>query len=212
MVYLALGIRCLVGFLFLASAVSKVFGRKSIRKSFLEFTDSVAGMPLAPRRGIPAVAAAVILAEAAVPVLLLLPGTRFRVAGFLAATALPAVFGLSIALALHRGAAPPCRCFGPSVTPLGARHLVRNTLLAALAAAGAVLAVRPAGPAHPGGAALAAAAGVLVAVLVAALDDIVQLFSPQETPHAVRDRGPAARRGAVRPGPGPHPGRDQAVA
>ncbi|BAU81465.1 hypothetical protein SLA_0510 [Streptomyces laurentii] len=228
MAYLALAARCLIGIVFLVSAVSKT---SSVR-AFREFTESLDDMPLVPPVGKKSVALSVILAEYSVPLLMPWPETAVQAAGFLVSAGLLGVFALSIAVAVRRGKTTPCRCFGTSATPLGARHLVRNLVLAALAGLGVALVLGPASdaPAHPGGAVIAAAGGAALAALVATLDDIVQLFRPapgrpgprpgpprrhpsqEETPHAVPDRGPAARGGAVRPGSRPHPGSGQAAA
>ena len=71
----------------------------------------------------------------------------------------------------------PCRCFGSSTTPLGRRHVVRNTLLTTAAAAGlvGVLAGAPDGLTS-GGAVLAVVAG-LRGCLVVMFDDVVDLVA-----------------------------------
>jgi hypothetical protein len=57
-----------------------------------------------------------------------------------AAAAVLVVFSVIVALALRRGDAFPCACFGSSSRPLSARTLARNLVLLAAACAGVVLA------------------------------------------------------------------------
>lgn len=59
----------------------------------------------------------------------------------IAATALLVAFSVLIAARLRAGERPVCACFGQwSATPLGAHHLVRNGVLAALAVVAALFA------------------------------------------------------------------------
>jgi len=89
-----------------------------------------------------------------------------------------AVFTGAIVRAMRRGAAVPCRCFGASKTPLGRRHLVRNAVLLVAAALGLATALAAgSAPVHPAGLAVAAGAGVLVAILAIATDEIADLFA-----------------------------------
>jgi hypothetical protein len=171
--YLAIGIRCLIGALFLASAISKV----STRGAFGAFVSSVRGMRLLPPGRARPVAIVVVVAEFGVCVLLAVPVAAATVAGFMVAAGLLAVFAIGITVAIGRGARVPCRCFGASTTPLGPRHVARDAGLAAVAVAGAVVALST-GPVHAGGAAVAALAGLLLGGLVLAIDDIVELFLP----------------------------------
>ncbi|WP_425576998.1 MauE/DoxX family redox-associated membrane protein [Streptomyces kunmingensis] len=212
--------------MFLASAVSKT----SSGRSFRLFLESVGNMPLVPPTGVRLVALGVIFAEISILVLLLWPSAAAQAVAFLVAAGLLAVFALSIAVAIRRGATTPCRCFGSSAVPLGMRHLLRNLVLAGFAGLGTRLVLDPGEPMHPGGAVIAAVSGAVLAALIAALDDIVELYRPafgfsghrpkagrwhpshKEIPHAVPVRGSAARGDAVRPEPSSHPGGDQAVA
>ncbi|MCP3819728.1 hypothetical protein NLX86_16970 [Streptomyces sp. A3M-1-3] len=174
MPYLAIGIRCLLGAIFLASSVSKVAGRGS----FGAFVTSVHALRITrPERARP-VAVGVLLAEFAVPVLLFAPLPAPAVpAGLVAAAGLLSVFAAGIVRALQRGTAAPCRCFGTATVPLGIRHVVRNAVLAAAAVVGVLAAFRP-GPVHPGGVATAVLAGLALGALVATLDYIAELFRP----------------------------------
>jgi hypothetical protein len=105
------------------------------------------------------------------------------------AVALAAVLAAGVATVLRRGTIARCACFGAGAgRPLGAAHLVRNLcLLALLAAALAGLALAPArwaptGPplASPAltGPGLAAAAGLVIAVLLIRWDDLAYLLAP----------------------------------
>ncbi|MEU4197253.1 MauE/DoxX family redox-associated membrane protein [Kribbella sp. NPDC026611] len=72
----------------------------------------------------------------------------------------------------------PCRCFGRSTAPLGARHGIRNLVLAALMVAGLVTAGadRPVPPL--GGIALAVAAAAVGVIVTVYLDDLAELARP----------------------------------
>lgn len=153
--------------------------------AFRDFTRSLRrlGVPV-PRTGAP-IAVAVIGCESAIAVLLAwsaaltLAGTDgpWRTVpsslGLAFAAVLLFAFGAGIGAGLRRGGGATCQCFGPSVSVLGAPHVVRNLVLAGLATAGA-----PAtgGNGHTAGLLVAGCAGVAAALLVIASDDIIRLF------------------------------------
>src|SRR6266545_2559131 len=149
--YLVVGCRVLVGTVFAIAVVGKIRGTVPLRA----FVRSLGDLASVPRRLRPVVAAAVLLCEAAVPVLLALPGVG-----------------------------EPCRCFGAGAAPLSRAQVVRNGLLTTIAAAGLAAALRWPAPSAPGagaaaaGIALAALAGVIAATVLIRLDDIVALFAP----------------------------------
>ncbi|MCD9194405.1 MauE/DoxX family redox-associated membrane protein [Streptomyces albireticuli] len=175
--YLALGIRCLIGAVFLASAVSKVGGRGA----FGRFVSSVRDLRLVPPRSAAPVALCVVAAEAAVCLLLAAPGPgAVAVAGFAVAGVLLGGFAAAVTLSVRRGVRTPCRCFGASTRPLGLRHVVRNLALTAAASAGAaaVLVSGAVRPDAPGGVVVAVTGGLLLGGLVVTLDDILDLFRP----------------------------------
>ena len=146
--------RCLVGAVFLVAAIGKLRGYRAFRES------------LRAMRIPPWIAGPVVAAEFAVPGLLVV---EVR-AGFVLAALLLAAFTLAIRLA----APAACHCFG-TVSPLGRRHLVRNAVLAAAAVTGVVVAGSPMTvPAIILGGPL----GLLGAVIVVRLDDLVALFTP----------------------------------
>lgn len=166
-------LRVLLALVFVASAVGKLRGRDA----YARFTAATAR--LAPGSSAAAgtrwIAAAVVGAKAAVVVLLVLPATAAF--GFALAAALLAAFTAAIVRALAHGDRAPCACFGDADTPLGPRQVVRNLSLAAAALAGfgATLSGTPRLP-DATGALFAVAAGALVALLVLAADDIIELF------------------------------------
>lgn len=182
--YLVVGLRCLLGLVFLVSAVGKVRSQAS----FVGFVDSLRQFDILPSRQVQPAAIVVVATEAAVPILL---AVRDTVAlGFLLTGGLLGVLTGAIAVVVHRGTLLSCRCFGVASAPLGRRHLVRNALLvfaSVLGVAGSVGVVAP-GSAHPGGVALAVACGAALALLVMRFDDIVDLFV---TP--TRQRGLSSR-------------------
>lgn len=104
-------------------------------------------------------------------------GTVLTIAALASAAALTAVLTAGIAVAVHRGVAAPCACFGSrSRNPLSGVHLTRNGCLLAILAAGAGGAVFERWPPGPAVAALAAVAGGVSALLVIHLDDLTALF------------------------------------
>ncbi|MGK5733615.1 MauE/DoxX family redox-associated membrane protein [Streptomyces sp. URMC 124] len=171
--YLGIAIHCLIGVVFLVSSLGKSAGRRA----FDRFVISVEDMRIVPSRRARSVARAVVVAECAVCVCLAVPVVAATVAGLVVATGLLAVFTTAIAVSVRRGVRTPCRCFGASAGPLGPRHIVRNVALAAAAVTGAAAVAAP-GATTPGGAAVAVLGGLLVGGLVAALDDILDLFRP----------------------------------
>ncbi|MFI0813383.1 MauE/DoxX family redox-associated membrane protein [Streptomyces echinatus] len=178
MSYLAIGIRCVIGAVFLAAFLSKVRGIPAFRA----FAASLHGMRVLPPRLVTPAAVLVTAGEAVVCVLVATPfGGVAAAAGCATATAMLLTFTVGVALAVRRGVRQPCRCFGASSTPLGASHLARNTALTFLAGAGTLMttAATPAArPVHVGGAMTAAAAGLLLGLLITVLDDVIALFAP----------------------------------
>lgn len=94
--------------------------------------------------------------------------------GFGLACSLLAAFTAAVGVALRRGRRAPCRCFGASSTPIGPRHLVRNTALLAIVVLGLTA---PEGLPPPAGLAVAAVVGLVGAILIVSLNDIIDLFA-----------------------------------
>ncbi|RSM59803.1 methylamine utilization protein MauE [Actinoplanes sp. ATCC 53533] len=180
MSHLELFSRCLIGLVFVISAVEKAGGRARFR----EFRSSLSGMRVLPAGLVGPVAGLVVAGEVTVPLLLLAPwpSEAAPFAGFTVATLLLGGFTTAIAAVLRRGTPAACRCFGGADAPFGRRHVARNLALAAVAAAGAIATV--ADQPVTWRAVVAVPAAVLCAVIVARLDDLVALFTP----------APAARR------------------
>lgn len=161
--------RLLLAVVFVLAAASKARGRKSLAE-FIQtlerfgFPRSWAGVPLA---------VSVLLAEA-LAALLLLAAPRV---GYALALVLFTGFTAGIALALRRGEAVACRCFGASETPLGAAHLVRNGLLIAVTLSGAVSHwLGPGVPPPLGMSVIVGFVGALAGLFVTRWDDLVFLF------------------------------------
>ncbi|MGP3956892.1 MauE/DoxX family redox-associated membrane protein [Nonomuraea sp. 3N208] len=170
MQYVVLACRVAIGVVFLVAVLGKMRGRSA----FAGFRVSVRGLvPLGPRAST-ALSGAIVLAEGCVVVLLAIPGT-VQVGLMLAGTVL-AGFCAGIIRAMRSGSTTPCRCFGATGTPLGRRHLVRNTGLLALVAAGLVPGhTSP----HPAGIALSVLVGAVLAAIVIFFDDLADLFAAQ---------------------------------
>lgn len=192
MSYLFVFSRCLLALVFLASAASKLRGRRAFRG----FAESLRTMGLLPAPVVVPAAGAVAAAEAAVPLLLMpLPGAAVTTAGFTVAAALLAAFTVAVAVVLHRGVAVSCRCFGEAAAaPFGRHHLVRNIVLTVLAGIGAYtslgdpgVTVRIAVPAVP--------LAVVGALIVVRLDDLAALFSPAAPAGGAARRDTALRGG-----------------
>lgn len=170
MVFLALSSRCLIGVIFVVSAWAKLRSPAAFR----EFAAWLAGLPVirpGPRRAAPWLLAG---AEAAIVVLVALPWTA--AAGLALALVVLIVLAAGILAALRAEMRTRCQCFGRQGSPLGTRHVVRNLLLALVAAAG-LLAVLTAAPVRADPAALALSLGGAgtAALLVLFMDDLAAL-------------------------------------
>ncbi|WP_284746242.1 MauE/DoxX family redox-associated membrane protein [Amycolatopsis sp. RTGN1] len=165
MEYLRAAGAALIAVVFAVSSVSKL-------RDFRGFARSVPVLVPMPASWVPPVSVAVVVAEASIAVLVVVPATA--TAGFVLASGLLLAFTVAIAASLRRGQRASCRCFGAADTPVGPRHLARNTVLACLAVLGALA---PEYLPPVAGAAVAVAAGVVVAVLVIAMDDIAVVFA-----------------------------------
>ncbi|MFI1581741.1 MauE/DoxX family redox-associated membrane protein [Embleya sp. NPDC020630] len=167
--YVYVGCACLVGLVFVTSAVSKL-------RDFAGFVASVPRLVPMPIGRARPIAVLVVGAETAVPILVAFP--PLGALGFTVAAVLLLAFTVAIAGALRRGRRSSCRCFGASDAPLGARHLARNAVLLAAACAGAAAAMLGAADSPPlAGGLIAGVAGLVGALLIITLDDIVDLFA-----------------------------------
>jgi Methylamine utilisation protein MauE len=135
-----------------------------------DFVHGLAAYRVLPPQLAPAAAVAVVCAELAVGGSLL--AGLFPVAAAAAAIAVFAAFGLVLALALARGSAAPCHCFGSTPAErISVATLLRAVLLAALA--GVALGLALAEPAPVEGeellAALTISAGLVMTIRLLAL-------------------------------------------
>lgn len=162
----------------LAAVFAVAVGSKLSRSAFGEFVISTGRLlPLSLSRWRRVVAVGVVTAEAATVVLVLLPATAM--VGFVLAAGLSVTFAARVVATMRRGDRLPCRCFGASAMPISRIHLVRNAFLATFSAIGLVASRLPSPPSiHSTGVAIAAIAGVVVAVLLVRLDDLALLFGP----------------------------------
>ncbi|WP_192810177.1 MauE/DoxX family redox-associated membrane protein [Actinomadura rudentiformis] len=219
--YVYFGCRCLIGAVFIASVAGKTGNA-----SFREFTRATRTLLAAllprkvSRKAAQPVSVAVLAAEVSVPVMLA-PAATVRL-GLGVAAVLLLGFGVFIAAALKRGVNASCRCFGTSsAAPLRKHHLFRNALLIAAALAG-MAGPRDLGSAHTGGLVLAGGVGLVVAVLVARMDDLIYLvtpwagsatLTPQEGTHDVHTHHGGGTGGSTLPtGLAAHPGSGAAAA
>jgi hypothetical protein len=186
--YVVLGLRCLVGLVFVASVVGKLRGRESYAR-FVVTAGQLGSGWVTTRVPVRVLSGGVIAAEAATVVLLVLPATAR--AGFVLAALLAVAFAAAILTALRRGDRAPCNCFGVSTRPVGRVHLVRNAVLAAAAGLG-LAADAATGPVEPAGVVAAVVTGAVLAALVVTADDMADLFRPV-TPandHHARKKSP----------------------
>ena len=170
MSYVVLGCRLLIAVVFAVAAGAKL----SSRSGFAEFAASVRDLRLLPRPLATPVAVAVVAAEGAVVAAMAVAPA----AGFVLAAALLTAVTAAAVAAMRHGRRVPCRCFGASGRPLGPRHVARNAVLLAAAAAGfAGLATAGASAVRPAGAVLAALAGLVAGAVVVRLDDVIDLYA-----------------------------------
>ncbi|MEO3802186.1 MauE/DoxX family redox-associated membrane protein [Nonomuraea sp. B1E8] len=173
MQYVEVASRLLLVTVFAFALAGKVRGRAA----WAGFVESISEMAVIGKAVVPMAAVAVTAAEAAVIVLVLVPPRWAATAGFVLAAVLLSCFTLAVGAVARRPAPVPCRCFGPSETPLGVPHVVRNLILVTASLLGLV------GSLANGSAdlVLGSAAGVLGAVLgllMARWDDLAALLGP----------------------------------
>ena len=185
MQYLAIGLRCLIGAVFLASFCGKVAGRARMES----FHASVRDLRVLPAALHLPVSFAVVAGEFVVCGTLAVPDRRVNAVGLALGAGLLVAFAAAVGVALRRGNRTSCGCFGPSTTPLGVRHIVRNAVLAVAAIAGAAT-LTGSGPVQSSGAVVAVLTGLLIGGLVAVLDDILDLFQPVRIQPANGSAGP----------------------
>jgi hypothetical protein len=126
--------------------------------------------------------AAVLVALLGGAVATLVGQPRWSVPGFAGAAALLGAFTVAHAVALTRGSAARCACFGRTTTTVGPLSLLRTAVLLALALAGLALALAGSDPMDPTAALAAVPAGMVLGLLLISLEDLVALFRPSAVP------------------------------
>lgn len=176
--YLELACRSAAVGVFLLSVV----GKARTRSAFRAFAGSLTDLRLVRRAWAGPLALATVLAEAGAIVLLVVPVTARL--GLVAATALSVTLAAGLVLSLRRGSRAPCHCFGASAAPVTSATAVRAAVLATVCGAGLATHVTARAPTpHPGGVALALGTGLVAAVVVRYLDEILEAFSsPASSP------------------------------
>lgn len=173
--YIIIGSRCLLGLIFAVAAVSKLRSRAA----FSAFAETVSGLRVFDDRWVRPVAAAVALGEAFTAALMVAP-RPLAATGFALAAVMLTAFAVIIVSGRQRGIRTRCRCFGAATATLGSAHVARNAALAVAASISAFgLVAAPQGSVHPGGFAIAAVAGVALALLTLRLDDLIKLFESE---------------------------------
>jgi methylamine utilization protein MauE len=164
-----IALRTVLAVVFAVAFVSKVRSRAA----FGRFARTLDGFGLLRGRRRTAAALVVPAAEAALLVLLGLPGTAL--AGFAAALTVLAVFTGAVGWELAAGRTVRCRCFGGGAERIGATQIVRNLVLLGCAAAGVVLSVTSRGDASAWALVLAVGGALLAAAFIVRWDDLATL-------------------------------------
>ncbi|MEG8179672.1 methylamine utilization protein MauE [Nocardia terpenica] len=174
--WLEIGARAALVTVFAVAAVSKltVAARIRFRAAVAELVPRLRGRAAGP------VAVLVSGAEWLIVVALVLP---VPIAGFALALGALTGFTIAVAAAVRRGSDAGCQCFGRTARPVSAAQIVRNLLLVAIAVLG--LAASGARPGEPGGALIAAVAGILLGATLIVADDLADLLHPAPNRPAV---------------------------
>lgn len=200
----SIAVLSLAGCVFAVSAAGKLRGRRAYRS----FRDGLRETGLVPGRLLPTIAAVLCGAEAVIAATLITagaltatatPGAKLLAESALAAAAtLTAVLAAGVAAVVRRGTKARCACFGAGAgRPIGRAHLVRNLILLAVICAGLAAVMLTHGRPALAAAAVAAAAGVLAALVFIRWEDLTELFAPIPQPLA-------GTPGVRRSGRGPH--------
>ncbi|GHG93449.1 MauE/DoxX family redox-associated membrane protein [Streptomyces rubradiris] len=178
--------RIFLGLVFFCSVVGKIRGGAA----YTGFRVAMARLVPALRGRTGPVAVLVVGAETAVVGALAVPTTV--TAGFALAAVLLAAFTAVLAGALRREETVACHCFGGGGQPVALRHVLRNVGLLCAASAGLVARLVTTGDtAAPRPAVLlfTAGAGVFLALVTVALDELAYLLSRPDPKSAGRARG-----------------------
>jgi len=193
MSYVSVGLLAALWCVFAASGGSKVRSRAAQRA----FAESLRPLPLLPGRLVAPVAVVVTTVEvvlvlglgwSVVAVAAGWPVSRGSGAAVLALTVLLlSVLTIGVVLAVRGDTGASCACFGATQQPLGWRHVVRNSILLAMAATALLFVVVARPQALPlAGVLIALVAGATGALLLIRLDDLVELFLPTTAATGIR--------------------------
>ena len=172
MTYLEIGCRAALAFVLLVASTSKIHSARSYR----EFHDSLKDLGLSSDLLLRLLSLGIPAAEAATVVLLVID--RLSMWGLGASLVLIGAFTTAIAVARAQGKVVRCRCFGESGSPSGSLHILRNVVLMAWSAAGAVADLVPASHQGPGMVVFAVGLGIIAAALVLRWDELSFLLKP----------------------------------
>lgn len=188
--YVGLACAVVIGTVFAVSSVSKVHSRRDMTDfthSTRAMLSAVVGPRLAGGRVATTVAWAVVVLEAVILPLVLLPATAGP--GLVVAGLMLTVFSAAVRATIRSGTPVSCRCFGNSTAAVRGRHLWRNGLLGAAALIGLIAhSVQPERPPVSVGAAVACASGLVAALFLIRLDDLVDLIRPSRVGSSRRER------------------------
>lgn len=182
MVTVRVGCAALLAVVFALSCSSKLRNAAARR----EFIRSVRNWQLVPARLVRPIGVALIGAEGAAAVLLAAAvvlaasgaGDGLQVVAFGGAAGLLFVLTGGLLAIVRSGRAVSCACFGATASPVGRVHVVRNLALLATAGVGLATAASGAGSSLPPAVALlCSGAGLVGALVLTRLDDLVGLFA-----------------------------------
>lgn len=176
--------------LFSAVTTALAFALSSAGKatSRAAFEQAIRDLRLVSPRLTKPVALAVLAAESAVVVLIVLgglvPGTALLRAGFLLALGLLVLFTAVLISTLARRLAASCACFGATTKPVSGWDVIRNGGLLLCAGAGYWSAVEPSafGPLPLAEWGLVAVVAVIFVLIWVQLGEIAQVFKPGVAP------------------------------
>jgi uncharacterized membrane protein YphA (DoxX/SURF4 family) len=162
--YLVVAVRCLLCCVLLVSTSTKL-------RDFPAFLTWLRRLRMVPERRIRQVGVLMTAIEAVTCVLVLLD-----LAGLVLAAVTMAFFAGATGYLVRRGITVPCRCFGAATAPMGMVEVARNSLLALVATAAAVVSPQPVPPVPA--IILAVLLGGGVGLVVTRLEDVRTLFVP----------------------------------
>lgn len=173
MIAVEIALRTVLAVVFGVAFLSKVVPRRS----FQEFSSSLAGIGWLHGQVRTAVAALIPALEAATVVLLIAPVSLLW--GFAASGILLAAFTLVAGRELARGNQVLCRCFGASASQIGSAQIARNLLLLACSVIGMLLAFAHDGQASPEAMVLAIGLAMPAGLALVRWDDLAELVRPR---------------------------------